>query len=103
MQEMELTAAVLAVFLISLCFTTANAGIGLGISPASITINNALRGGMYERTITIFNTGDEAGTFELTAEGECADWISFYKPEEPNTPITEVTICLLYTSPSPRD
>jgi len=92
MQEMELTAAVLAVFLISLCFTTANAGIGLGISPASITINDALRGGMYERTITIFNTGDETGTFELTAEGECADWISFYKPEEPNTPIKKVTI-----------
>ena len=92
MQEMGLTVAVLAVFLISLCFTTANAGIGLGISPASITINDALRGGMYERTITIFNTGDEVGTFELTAEGECADWISFYKPEEPNTPIKKVTI-----------
>ena len=56
MQEMGLTAAVLVVFLISLCFTTANASIGLGISPASITINDALRGGMYERTITIFNT-----------------------------------------------
>ena len=91
-----MTAVLTAVFLfsiLSLCSSsTANAGIGLGISPASITINNALRGGMYERTITIFNTGDEAGTFELTAEGECADWISFYKPEEPNTPIKKVTI-----------
>jgi len=94
MQEMKLTAAVLAAFLIlSLCSSfTANAGIGLGISPASITISDAFKGGTYERTITVFNTGDETGTFELTAEGECADWISFYKPEEPNTPITEVTI-----------
>jgi len=89
---MRLMAAALAVFLIlSLCFT-ANAGIGLGISPASITISAAFKGGTYERTITVFNSGDETGTFELTAEGECADWISFYKPEEPNTPITEVTI-----------
>jgi len=83
---------VIIVFLtMSLC-PTANAGIGLGISPASITISDAFKGGTYERTITVFNTGDETGTFELTAEGECADWISFYKPEEPNTPITEVTI-----------
>ncbi|MCD6203777.1 MAG: hypothetical protein J7I99_05415, partial [Methanophagales archaeon] len=63
-----------------------------GISPASITISDAFKGGTYERTITVFNTGDETGTFELTAEGECADWISFYKPDEPNTPITEVTV-----------
>jgi len=92
--EMKLTTAALAVFLIlSLCSSSiANAAIGLGISPASITISDAFKGGTYERTITVFNTGDETGTFELAAEGECADWISFYKPEEPNTPITEVTI-----------
>ena len=94
MQEMKLTAAVLAVSLILSLYSTstANAAIGLGIAPASITVSDAFKGGTYERTITVFNTGDETGTFELTAEGECADWISFYKPEEPNTPITEVTI-----------
>ena len=92
MTEMKLTTAVLTVFLIlNLCFT-ANAGIGLGISPASVTISDAFKGGTYERTITVFNTGDETGAFGLTAEGECADWISFYKEDEPTTPLTEVTI-----------
>ena len=92
MPKMKLTAAVITAFLILSLYSTANAAIGLGISPASITISDAFKGGTYERTITVFNSGDETGTFELTAEGECADWISFYKPEEPNTPITEVTI-----------
>ena len=90
---MKLTAAVIgtAFLILSLC-PTANAGIGLGISPASITISDAFKGATYERTITVFNTGDETGTFALTAEGECADWISFFKEDEPTTPLTEVTI-----------
>jgi hypothetical protein len=92
MTEMKLTAAVITAFLIlSLC-STANAGIGLGISPASLTITDAFKGGTYERTITVFNTGNETGTFGLTAEGECADWISFYKEDAPDIPITEITI-----------
>ena len=91
-----MTAVLTAVFLFSILSlystSTANAAIGLGIAPASITISDAFKGGTYERTITVFNTGDETGTFKLTAEGECADWISFYKPDEPDTPITEVTV-----------
>ena len=91
--ETKLTTAVIVIafLILSLC-STATAGIGLGISPASITISDAFKGGTYERTITVFNTGDETGTFELTAEGECADWISFYKVDEPDIPITGITI-----------
>ena len=70
----------------------ASAGIGLGVAPASITITDALKGGTYERTITIFNTGDETGNFTLTAEGECADWVSFYNETKPDIPITEIII-----------
>jgi hypothetical protein len=70
----------------------ASAGIGLGVAPASITITDALKGGTYERTITVFNTGDETGRFGLNAEGECADWISFYNETNPDILITEITI-----------
>jgi len=88
---MKLMAAVMvtAFLIMSLC-STASASIGIGISPASITVSDAFKGGTYERTVTVFNTGDETGTFELTAEGECTGWISFYK--EADTPITEVAI-----------
>ncbi len=92
--KMKLMTAVMVIaflILMSIC-PTANAAIGLGISPSSITVCDALKGGTYERMITVFNTGDEIETFELTAEGECADWISFYPENNHNTPITEITI-----------
>ena len=78
---------ILVAFMI-LC-PAASSTIGLGISPASIVVSDAFKGGTYERTITVSNTGDETGNFTLTAEGECTDWISFYKED---TPITEITI-----------
>jgi len=77
--------------LLILC-STACADIGLGMAPASMTISDALKGGSYERMITVFNTGDEAGTFMLTADGECSEWISFYVVDDPTTPLAEVTI-----------
>jgi len=85
------TAVIVTALLLSLCCTV-NAGIGLGISPASIMINDAFKGGEYERTITVFNTGDETGTFGLTVEGDCADWISFYEEAVPDKTITKITI-----------
>jgi len=72
--------------------STAGADIGLGMAPASMTISDALKGGSYERMITVFNTGDEAGTFMLTADGECSEWISFYTESDPTTPLVEVAI-----------
>ena len=77
--------------LLILC-STVGADIGLGIAPASMTISDALKGGSYERMITVFNTGDDAGTFMLTAEGECSEWTSFYAEYDPNTPLVEVVI-----------
>ena len=77
--------------LLILC-SNAGADIGLGIAPASMNIADALKGGSYERTITVFNTGDEAGTFMLTAEGECSEWISFYAEDDLTTPLTVVAI-----------
>ena len=77
--------------LLILC-SAACADIGLGIAPASMTISDALKGGSYERMISVFNTGDDAGTFMLTAEGECSEWISFYAECDPTTPLAEVAI-----------
>ena len=90
--KMKLTTVVIIAFMaVSLC-PAANAAVGLGLSPSSISISDALKGGTYERTFAVFNTGNDIGSFGLTAEGECADWISFYKEGEADTPITEITI-----------
>ena len=89
--KIKIAVIFIAFLILSLC-STASAGIGLGVSPASITIEDAFKGGTYERTITVFNTGDETGAFGLTAEGECAGWISFYKEDVPDIPLTEIII-----------
>ena len=89
--KMKIAVMFVAFLILSLC-PAANAAVGLGISPASITISDAFKGATYERTMGIFNMGNETGNFGLTAEGECAGWISFYKEDEPDTPLTEVTI-----------
>ena len=90
--KMKLTIAVIIAFIaMSLC-PAVNAAVGLGLSPASITVSDALKGGTYERTFAVFNTGDEAGTFMLIAEGECSKWISFYAEADLTTPLTEVAI-----------
>jgi hypothetical protein len=87
----EMKRAILIVILLALC-PIADASMGIGISPASITISDAYRGGRYEQRITIYNTGDEPGTFTLTAEGECGNWISFSKEEDPRTAVKELMI-----------
>lgn len=60
--------AIAGIVLLMSC-SVAHAGIGLGISPSHIELKDALRGGTYERTIAIFNTGDSDGEFALYAEG----------------------------------
>lgn len=52
--------------------------MGIGIAPTETNITNAIRGGEYERTITIFNPSDDANNFTFDAEGEIKEWISFY-------------------------
>ena len=91
--KMKLTTVVIIAFMaVSLC-PAANAAVGLGLSPSSISISDALKGGTYERTLTVFNSGDETGTFDLSAEGECSDWITIYNPENLTLgPITNITV-----------
>jgi hypothetical protein len=66
--------------------------LGIGIAPSQILVNNALRGGEYERTVTVFNPDENANNFTLRTEGEAGGWISFYKFENVNTPIKEISI-----------
>lgn len=66
--------------------------IGIGISPAEINFNNALKGSEYESSITIFNTGPEATNFSLEATGNISDWVSFYNLNNYDNTISSVKI-----------
>jgi len=76
--------------LVMFFITAVHAG-GVGVAPARLEIADALRGHEYERTAAVVNPANEAMIFKFTAEGDAADWISFYPLESPSTPIeTEI-------------
>jgi hypothetical protein len=72
--------AVIAVAFITLSLglclcDTVNAAAAGGISYLDTKIDNAARGGTYNLTVMVANSGDETGTFDLSAAGECSDWM----------------------------
>jgi hypothetical protein len=66
--------------------------IGIGISPSEININSGLKGVDYEKSLTIFNTGQEETNFSLSVGGNISGWVSFYKPENQSSNITNISI-----------
>ncbi|TFH38528.1 MAG: hypothetical protein E4G94_12170, partial [ANME-2 cluster archaeon] len=66
--------------------------IGIGIAPAEINFNNALKGSEYESSITIFNTDSEAMNYSLKATGNINDWVSFYNLNDYENTISSVKI-----------
>ncbi len=69
-----------------------NAAAGFGVGPSEIAIGNALRGGEYERSITLHNMYEYALGCELSASDEMKGWVSFYRQDDLTTPINIVTI-----------
>lgn len=69
-----MVAAILLVAAI-VCQPVSAAGIAVG--PSSLAIDNALRGGSFERSLTIFNPSDTGFDVVLKTEGSAKDWIKF--------------------------
>lgn len=63
------------------------AAIGLGISPSTIHIDDALKGNEYQDGIMLYYTGEGETTLQLTATGDIAEWVSFYDPNNLSSPI----------------
>ncbi|MFO8011287.1 MAG: hypothetical protein R6U89_10835 [Dehalococcoidia bacterium] len=72
--------------------STARAVQGLGISPPSINIQNALHNETYTRTINVLYNGTSQVTLDVTARGDISNWVSFYGPEDPSTSIESLTV-----------
>ena len=81
---------VIGLILITLC---SNAGAaGIAVSPSKIEMDDVLKGAEPERVLTVFNTATYEDTFSLTVTGDISDWISFYRMDDPATPINNITI-----------
>lgn len=66
--------------------------IGIGITPSEININNGFKGAVFEKTLTIFNTGQQQTNFSLSAGGNISDWVSFQKFDNRSSNITSILI-----------
>jgi hypothetical protein len=56
--------------------------VSIGVSPGKVIINDLLRGGYAEKTVTISSSIDQEITAHYEVEGEIKDWISFV-PKDP--------------------
>jgi len=68
------------------------AAIGIAVTPSHLEISDALRGGEFERNITIYNPDPEITSYTLSASGDAGLWISFFKQDDPTSPVDRVTI-----------
>ena len=68
------------------------AAIGLGVSPPTITIENAIPGQDYIEMIAVYSSATSDGIFSLTGSGDMADWVTFYTMDNDTQPITEIMI-----------
>ena len=69
------------ILLIGLIFLLTASGadaIGVGVVPSRITIDDALKGGTFDRQLGIANPGDESCNYEITVTGDIEGWVGFY-------------------------
>jgi hypothetical protein len=84
-------AAIMASLLL-LAVSNPVAGLGLGVSPEKIVIQDALRGYTYEEYIKAYNPDDAENTYGLAASDNITGWVSYYLPDKPDTAITSILI-----------
>ncbi|MBD3163812.1 hypothetical protein GF323_01305 [Candidatus Woesearchaeota archaeon] len=83
---------VISIFLISFVYA-----VGLGVAPAPVSFENALKGAATEKQISVQNPGENAITVSMEIEGETAEWIDFLPASTVEVPAkgqTKVTLRL---------
>ena len=78
--------------LLLLAVSSPVAGLGVGVSPEHIIIQDALRGYTYEEYIKVFNPDVSENTYGLAASDNITGWVSYSRPDKPDTAITSILI-----------
>ncbi len=68
-------AVVVVIVLVAVLICQPVSAAGIAVGPSTLAIENALRGGTFERQLTIFNPSDTDFEVTLRAEGSAKDWI----------------------------
>jgi hypothetical protein len=86
----------LAVVVLVLGFGSAFSGSvhaqGIGIAPGSVELEDALRGGEYQRTVSLVNREASELTFRFTKKGEVGEWVSLHPSDDPATTIDTIVV-----------
>ena len=80
MMNKKILLCILCTTVVILCQSVSASGIG--ISPTTITVSDAMRGDIHEEIIGIYNPNDDELGFTMQAEGDAGEWISFYNYED---------------------
>jgi len=87
------SAAITLTSLLVLCLLPAPvAAGGLGVTPPTLEIADALKGGEYQRTVRLFNTMEEVTNLSLSTSGDISQWVTFYDPGDLTTPIESIAV-----------
>jgi len=71
---------------------SARAEGGIGIAPAKLTFDDALRGGSYSTTLILENGEASDVEFSLEPAGDIAPWVSFTEPDDRSQMLTSLTV-----------
>ena len=80
----------LALLLLSGIISFPVAATGIAVIPSHLEISDALRGGEFERNISIYNPDTETTDYTLVASGDAGGWISFYEQDTGSTTVSSV-------------
>jgi len=81
----------LTVAILAFCLFPFIAGAA-GILSEPINVDNARRGQSHWEELLFMNPSGSALTFNLSAEGAIAKWVSFYNINDTQTPITQLVV-----------
>jgi hypothetical protein len=74
----KIVLSVLSLLVLAVLLPATVLALGVAMGPTSLEITNALRGGQYERSVTVFNPSEPETKYNLMVEGQAADWVSFH-------------------------
>lgn len=65
---------------------------GLGVTPPTLELTDALKGDEYQRTVRLFNTMEEPTNLSLSTSGDISQWVTFYDQGDLTTPIENIAV-----------
>jgi len=91
-RAMAVVGPALGVVLLALVVLGPASAQGIGVAPAIIELEDALRGGEYTNLLTVFNREESDLVAEVTGEGEAGQWASLHPLDDETTTLDSIAV-----------